>query len=43
MQNHNIILDFVCTDNQLVDIFIKLLNEDRFCIIRGELGVCDLL
>ena len=41
MQNNDIVLDFICTDNQLADIFIKSLNEDRFCMIRGELGVYD--
>ena len=40
-QNNDIVLDFVCTDNQLADIFTKLLNKDRFCMIKGELGIYD--
>ena len=41
MQKCDIILDFVCTKYQLDDIFTKLLNEDRFCTIRRELGMLD--
>ena len=42
-QNSDIVLEFVSTENQLADIFIKLLNKDRFNIIRGELEICDPL
>ena len=41
VQNNDIVLEFVCTDNQLADISIKPLNEDRFSIIRSELGIYD--
>ena len=43
IQNENIILEFVPTEDQLADIFTKLLNGDRFEQIRGELGLCDRL
>ena len=39
--NGDILLDFVCTDKQLADIFTKPLSEDRFCMIRRELGIID--
>ena len=42
IQNEDIVLEFVPTEDQLVDIFIKSLNADRFEQIRGELGLCDL-
>ena len=41
VQNSNVILEFVCTDDQLADVFTKLLSEERFCLIRRELGVID--
>ena len=41
VQKGDIELDFVSTENQLADIFTKPLNEDRFCIIRRELGMCN--
>ena len=41
VQNSNVILDFVCTNDQLADVFTKPLSEDRFCLIRRELGVID--
>ena len=41
VQNSNVLLEFICTDYQLADIFTKPLNEDRFCMIRRELGVID--
>jgi hypothetical protein len=34
-------IDGVSTDDQLVDIFIKPLDESRFCILRNELNVID--
>ena len=43
VQNKNIILEFVPTEDQLADIFTKPLNLDRFQLIRGELGLCDPL
>ena len=42
IQNEDIILEFVPTEDQLVDIFTKPLNEDRFEQIGGELGFYDL-
>ena len=41
IQNKNIILEFVPTEDQLSDIFMKPLNGDRFEQIRSELGLCD--
>ena len=41
VQNKNIILEYVCTENQLADIFTKALSEDRFCEIRRNLGILD--
>ena len=41
VQKGDIVLDFVCTEKQLADIFTKPLNEDRFCTIRRELGMLD--
>ena len=31
---------FIETAKQLADIFTKPLSEDRFCLIRRELGMC---
>ena len=42
MQNNDIMLEFVPTENQIVDIFTKPLNEERFCIIRKQLDLFDL-
>ena len=42
MQNNNVVLEFISTENQLANIFTKPLNKDRFSKIRGELGICDL-
>jgi len=41
VQNNDVMLDFICTDRQLADIFTKPLREDRFCIIRRELCIID--
>ena len=41
VQNEDIILEFVPTEDQLANIFIKPLNADRFEQIRGKLGLCD--
>ena len=43
VQNSDILLEYVCTDNQLADIFTKPLDETKFTKIRGELGLCDPL
>ena len=39
VQKENIELIYVHIDKQLADIFIKLLEEKRFCFIRRELGM----
>ena len=41
MQKGDIILEFVCTNDQLADIFTKPLSDERFCTIRRELGMID--
>ena len=43
VQKGDIELNFACTNRQLVDIFIKPLSEDRFCMIRRKLGMSNLL
>ncbi len=39
--NSDVTLQFVCTDNQLADIFTKPLSEERFSVLRRGLGVID--
>ena len=34
IQNNDVILEFVSTDNQIIDIFIKPLGEDKVCSIK---------
>ena len=41
MQKSDIILEFVSTEKQLANIFIKPLCDERFSIIRRELGMVD--
>ena len=41
-QKGDITLDFVRTEDQLTDIFTKLLNENKFVNIRRQLGVTSL-
>ena len=41
VQNNNILLEYVPTENQVADIFKKPLNEERFCPIRKQLGLFD--
>ena len=41
-QKGDITLDFVRTEDQLADIFIKPLNENQFFNIRRQLGVISL-
>ena len=43
VQNNDIILDYVCTENQLADIFTKALSEDKFYEIRRKLEILDPL
>lgn len=37
-----IALEFVQTENQLVDIFIKPLNSKRFMHLRSVIGMCEI-
>ena len=37
--NENIVLDYVCTHEQLADIFTKPLCEERFSYLRRELKI----
>ena len=41
VQHKDILLEFISTNDQIADIFIKPLSEERFCNLRGELGLCD--
>ena len=41
VQNGDILLEFVDTNNQLVDIFTKPLNEERLNFIKHKLGMID--
>ena len=41
VQKGDIVLSFVETDKQLADIFTKPLPEERFCILRRELGISN--
>ena len=34
-------LSYVCTKDQLADIFTKPLDEARFCYLRNELNIID--
>ena len=35
-------LEYINTEDQLVDIFIKPLREDKFCSLRRELETFDI-
>ena len=39
--NKTVFFDYVCAEKQIVDIFTKPLNEERFCDLRRELGIFD--
>ena len=41
VQKDDIVLEFVNTLHQLVDIFTKPLDRDRFCTIRGKIGMMN--
>jgi hypothetical protein len=40
-QKGNVCIESVGTDDQLADIFTKLLNEKRFWKLRNELNILD--
>ena len=42
VENQDVDFKFICTDQQLADIFTKLLAEDRFLYIRRELSMCRI-
>ena len=37
--DRDIVLDYVCTEDQIADIFTKPLCEERFSYLRKELGI----
>ena len=41
MQCGDILLEFIDTNNQLVDIFKKPLNEERLNFIKHKFGMID--
>ena len=41
IQNDDFLLEFVDINNQLVDIFIKPLNEERLNFIKYDLGIIN--
>ena len=41
VQNSDISLEFIDTNNQLADIFTKTLNEERLNFIKHDLGMID--
>ncbi|GKU87574.1 hypothetical protein SLEP1_g1955 [Rubroshorea leprosula] len=41
VNNGDLTLEFVKTENQLADIFTKPLNEEQFCLIRHGIGMYD--
>ena len=41
VQNGDVMLEFIDTNNQLADIFTKPLDETRMNFIKGELGMLD--
>ena len=41
VQNNDITLEYMNTEKQLVDIFIKALNENKFYEIRREFDILD--
>ena len=42
-QKEDICIESVGTDDQLADIFTKPLDEKRFCKLRNELNILDLI
>ena len=42
VQKGDISLEYIDTLHQIADIFTKPLDRDRFCILRGELGLMNV-
>ena len=42
VKKEDVVIKFVSIENQLVDIFIKPLSEERFRKIRHELGMINV-
>jgi hypothetical protein len=42
VQNGDVFIEHIDTERQLADIFTKPLCEERFCMIRREIGMIDL-
>jgi len=42
VNNGDCIIQFVSSEKQLVDLFTKPLNKERFNFLRNELGIIDL-
>jgi hypothetical protein len=40
VKKRDIVIKYIDTERQLVDILTKLLDASRFAALRGELGVC---
>ena len=40
--NEDVNLEYINKENQLADIFIKPLREDKFCSLRRELRIFDI-
>ena len=43
VQKGDVVIKFVDTLHQLANIFTKPLDKDRFCTIKGELGMMNAL
>ena len=39
----DIYLEYINTEGQLADIFTKPLDRERFCVIRSELGMVEVI
>lgn len=40
VHKNEIVLQFICINNQLINIFVGLLSEERLCMIKG--AICML-
>ena len=41
LNNVNICINYILTNEQLADIFTKALDKNRFEYLRNEIGVCS--